>query len=220
MAPSEKILRLLQNENPDGETPGPIAKAMAEVSRGVGEILAEAKSQVNRDFAPVFAEIAAEYEAAKQRHNDSWLEEFGEPFPDTIEEWSAFQIRIKMGSGRTFSDDASGDEMWGIIEGYLKGLKERPVVQTDRTEAVIGDREPKTNLNDTVTEVSKESRALIILLDHPDWTDAEIAKGVPCNRTSLYRFDKFNAARSAQKATAFDSRPKGSKYDGNLEAEA
>jgi hypothetical protein len=43
--------------------------------------------------------------------------------------------------------------------------------------------------------IGKEARALALLTEHPEWTDAKIAQNVPCNRTSLYRFEKYRAAR-------------------------
>jgi len=66
-----------------------------------------------------------EFIEIRKEHAADWEKEFGEPFPNTIGKLQALQIRLKMGSGWTFSDDAFSDEMWGKIEGYLKGLQDR-----------------------------------------------------------------------------------------------
>jgi hypothetical protein len=45
---------------------------------------------------------------------------------------------------------------------------------------------------------SPESRALALLIEHPDWTDTDIAKAVGVHRTTLYDWPKFKMARKAQ----------------------
>jgi hypothetical protein len=69
-----------------------------------------------------------------------------------------------------------------------------------------------------VMRPSKETLALVTLAKHPDWTDAEIARNVGCNRTSLYRWRKYTQARELVEQGR-NSLPTGSKdRDGNLEA--
>ena len=64
----------------------------------------------------------------------------------------------------------------------------------------------------------KEAKALALLQQHPEWSDAEIAKRVPCNRSSLYRMRRFQAARAWLKEQRND-RPRGYKSDdGMIEA--
>ena len=68
------------------------------------------------------------------------------------------------------------------------------------------------------TGASKEAIALGVLADHPDWSDIEIAKSAGCNRTSLYAFPKFMAAKKILRRGK-DALTRGSKYqDGGLEA--
>ena len=71
---------------------------------------------------------------------------------------------------------------------------------------------------DDKTQPSLDARALAVLLEHPDWTDTKIAEMVDCNRTSLYRCDRFRAARALSKADGIDSQARGSKSDGHVEA--
>ncbi len=44
-----------------------------------------------------------------------------------------------------------------------------------------------------------EARALALLVQHPEWTNAQIADAVPCARTTLNTWSRFMAARKAQK---------------------
>ena len=67
-------------------------------------------------------------------------------------------------------------------------------------------------------EPSKEALALAVLADHPDWSDTEIAKKAGCNRTTLYTFKKFMAAREILREGKNDI-PRGSKFpDEGMEA--
>jgi len=64
----------------------------------------------------------------------------------------------------------------------------------------------------------KETLALVALHKHPDWTNRKIAEAVGCNRTTLYTFKRFMAAREILKQGKNDL-PRGSKYpEENIEA--
>jgi hypothetical protein len=65
--------------------------------------------------------------------------------------------------------------------------------------------------------VKKESLALAILMNHPEWTDIQIAKEVGVSRTTLYRWPKYQKSRAALRAGRQDM-PRGRKDDGRLEA--
>jgi hypothetical protein len=57
-----------------------------------------------------------------------------------------------------------------------------------------------------------------LLVKHPDWSQVEMAKAVGVNRTTLYRFSRYQAAREVLQTGRADI-PRGSKdADGNLEA--
>ncbi len=81
------------------------------------------------------------------------------------------------------------------------------------------ERKPQVPSGDIVKDGLKgEAKALVLLLEHPDWTNKEIAKHVPCHEKTLYRWEKFKTAREALKAGK-DSIPGGKKYkEGYLEA--
>jgi hypothetical protein len=85
----------------------------------------------------------------------------------------------------------------------------------------IDDKEAKTILSRTENRepiASKETLALAALANHPEWTDAKIARAVGCNRASLYRWTKYQQARAILKEDK-KRLPRGSKDDkGNLEA--
>jgi hypothetical protein len=44
---------------------------------------------------------------------------------------------------------------------------------------------------------TKRELALICLMNHPEWSDAQVAEHVGCNRGTLYRCKKYVAAREA-----------------------
>jgi hypothetical protein len=67
--------------------------------------------------------------------------------------------------------------------------------------------------SDTQPTLGKEARALALLTEHPGWTDAEIARNVPCSRTSLYRFKKYVQARELLESTRMET-ARGSKTKG------
>lgn len=65
---------------------------------------------------------------------------------------------------------------------------------------------------------SKEALALAVLADHPDWSDTKIADAAGCNRTTLYTFRKFMAAREILREGR-NNRPRGRKLsNGTIEA--
>ncbi len=70
----------------------------------------------------------------------------------------------------------------------------------------------------TKSRLSAEARALAVLTEHPDWTNAQIATQVPCHPKSMYRFKKLVAARELLERSRHE-RAHGSKgRDGAIEA--
>ena len=47
--------------------------------------------------------------------------------------------------------------------------------------------------------ISKEDQGMILLIEHPDWTDEQIRQAVKTTDKQMMRWSNFNAARSAQK---------------------
>jgi hypothetical protein len=62
-----------------------------------------------------------------------------------------------------------------------------------------------------LARLSLESRALAMLVEHPDWSNTRIATALGCSRTSLHRLEKFKAARALVKAQGNAAMPKGEK---------
>jgi hypothetical protein len=77
-----------------------------------------------------------------------------------------------------------------------------------------GEFEPSTPVSFT-----KEDLALALLSQHPDWSDTKIAETLGCARTSLYRWNKYTAAREIQSQEKHKF-PRGSKFRGHIEAES
>jgi hypothetical protein len=64
----------------------------------------------------------------------------------------------------------------------------------------------------------KEGLGLALLVKHPDWSNAQIAREVGVHRATVGRWKTFKAARAAQRADR-NERPRGAKSsDGRLEA--
>lgn len=69
-----------------------------------------------------------------------------------------------------------------------------------------------------VEKVEKECLAVSLLMQHPDWTDTQIASEVGVARTTLYDWPKFKTAKAALKSGRKEF-PKGCKdSEGNIEA--
>ena len=64
----------------------------------------------------------------------------------------------------------------------------------------------------------KESQAIALLKDHPDWTVTKIAETIGVSRTTPYSWEDFKKAKEAMEQGRCDI-PRGSKdKDGNMEA--
>lgn len=98
-------------------------------------------------------------------------------------------------------------------EQALAGVKAETAAKGQGDKA--GDDSPAAVIAE---QPSLEARALALLTDHPDWTDTRIAQVLQCNRGSLYRLDKFTAARDLLKRNGMASADRGSKADGRIEA--
>lgn len=64
----------------------------------------------------------------------------------------------------------------------------RPIKGEERIDSAVDDH------------LSGEAKALATLVQHPEWSDKDIADHVGCSRASLYRWTKYRAAREALKA--------------------
>lgn len=84
--------------------------------------------------------------------------------------------------------------------------------------ATAGEGGGDSQLAGVAEQPSLEARALAMLTDHPDWTDKRIAQALQCNRGSLYRLEKFKAARELLKRDGRASATRGCKNDGRIDA--
>ncbi|MFG0242999.1 MAG: hypothetical protein ACF8R9_09455 [Phycisphaerales bacterium JB054] len=65
--------------------------------------------------------------------------------------------------------------------------------------------------------LQKEALAVALLVQHPEWTNSQIAEAVGCARTSLNRWPRFVLARAALRSDRAGL-PRGCKDEGDLEA--
>ena len=66
--------------------------------------------------------------------------------------------------------------------------------------------------------LGKQERALVLLLKHPEWSVAKIAKTIGCDRKTPYKWEKFRQAFKVSKSGR-DALPRGEKSKGgDLEA--
>jgi hypothetical protein len=73
--------------------------------------------------------------------------------------------------------------------------------------------------SDRQPPLDPQAHALALLVQHPDWTNTQIAKAVGVNRTTLYDWPRFKAARAAYKRANKDRLPRGCKsQDRDVEA--
>ncbi len=110
---------------------------------------------------------------------------------------------------------SSADHNEGL---HAAGLLSRWLVELEGPRASPPAPSAESPAVPALSTLGKEARALALLMDHPEWTDAEIARNVPCNRTSIYRFGKYMEARELLEKGRME-KPRGSKSkDGDVEA--
>jgi hypothetical protein len=85
---------------------------------------------------------------------------------------------------------------------------------TPATTATPAVTEPRKKPAKT-TKLSKESLALACLLQHPEWSNQEIADTIGCHVKTLSRMKRFVAARAVAQTKDL---PTGRKDEGRLEA--
>jgi hypothetical protein len=165
-------------------------KAADDFSRAIAEASRRNEQQMAR-FAQ-FSEEAAKFKSIEPR-----LPRFREP------RWDLVVDRLNAW--------ATGDILGKLEE--IRGAIERARVERDADPEGKGDATQKL-------AVSNEALAIALLVEHSDWTVAEIADAVGVNRTTLYKWPSFRKAWSFLRDGRSEL-PRGEKdEDGNLEAEA
>jgi len=97
----------------------------------------------------------------------------------------------------------------------------RPIVKTVLEMHGPRDAQPEQADGSAATDkpgptMTDEAKALALLIDHPEWSNKQIAKAVGCNVRTLYKWKKFQEAKDILKAGRTE-RPRGRKdADGNL----
>lgn len=113
---------------------------------------------------------------------------------------------------------AEEDLLNGLLDlrGAFERVKERYETQTDTK---LPDEAATTADSEAIRNLKGEERALALLVSHPEWTNTEVAKAVPCNRTTLYKWKNYRKARKALEQSR-QSMPGGSKdaETGHIEA--
>jgi hypothetical protein len=109
-------------------------------------------------------------------------------------DWSRAQFRLR--------DSLRALEPFAVMPSATADVPATPAVQPSPADTLKG-----------------EAKAVALLVAHPDWSDTDIAKAVPCHRTTLYSWNKFTAARGMLDKGR-QSMPRGSKdaETGDVEA--
>lgn len=104
---------------------GPIlenmARAQTSMSRTLQQILAEAKQQLDAQLKQLAEETGVESEAIAVK----WQEVYGEPYPQTIDDWKRLAARSEVSGERLLMGEWTYGDLLPIIEGYLQGQAER-----------------------------------------------------------------------------------------------
>jgi hypothetical protein len=102
-------------------------------------------------------------------------------------------------TGRDFFD-ATNDEFVNGVRQYVVEHACPAAVQFCVTQGHLDFVLPflKQQLGDEAKKPSKEERALVLLVQHPDWTDSEIREAVATTDKAMKRWSTFKAARAAQ----------------------
>jgi hypothetical protein len=110
-----------------------------------------------------------------------------------------------------------------LLSVNLTELKRR--IETDEarvkenTDGEGSDESKKPKVGNGGDGMTKEAKAVAVLIDHPDWSNQKIAEAAGCHVKSLSRMSKFRSARSMQKSGKRE-RPLGRKdLNGDVEAE-
>lgn len=124
------------------------------------------------------------------------IDSTGFPWPETIEE--ADRLARAVGLPREIIE--SGQYTIGDIRVMAREWVEEQDAQQLRDEAAKKRKRRRGVMPGTSPDpdsLTKEEKALATLVAHPEWNDAKIAEHVGCSRISLYRWDRFKAAREA-----------------------
>jgi hypothetical protein len=112
------------------------------------------------------------------------------------------QQRPKMAKELTGALPAYGYAYYAKVKGFMAELIEEALAaQADKPDLDATAAAPQS---DKPGKMNKQACALAVKTQHPDWTDAQIAKAAGCHVKSLYRWKLFTAAKDLLKGGRAD----------------
>lgn len=174
-----------------------------------------------REIGSRLGEFSGIQPAANERHFGPIVTRISDWYPRTpaaekeIAKLSLFELeRIILGFAQEL---ASAKEAWSLDynrpaifagwgESQPKDIADAPIAPEMIPDG--GGGAPK---------LSDEAILVASLLEHPEWTDTRRAQELGINRTTIYRYEKYKQAKALLKRGGGNV-PRGSKYDGTIEA--
>lgn len=175
-----------------------VAKAMEAMTAELDRLLREADAE-RAEALRLVEEITR---GALDDANAQLSERGFEPPGLDLEKWERLARMVE----REPSNMTLGEIFdWAIAWGDREKLRTRIAASNARVVKTGGPR------------LQKEAMAVAFLVQHPEWTNGQIAEAVGCARTSLNRWERFRVARAALRSNRAGL-PRGSKKEGDLEA--
>jgi hypothetical protein len=192
----ERLADRLEQAAGKQTTRGALGKLAWEYAVLAGDRLLQAEQAGAIQDAALLAQIAIQHPDEQARRNYAFL--------NVVQKW----LPTVAPDHRPDKHDAAhryADDLRALAGAIGKLTPQSSGDGTGATEPADGD-------------LGTEERALALLVKNPGWNQTRMAKAVGVNRTTLYKFGKYQAAREALKTGKADI-PHGSKdKDGNLEA--
>lgn len=153
---------------------------------------------------PTFGAAGKRYESLTQAAVADWFLRYGLELPDDLYQYLP-------PPGQAIGDD-------GTVP-ISNGPASEPV-SNDHNVVPAGAREepPQPKSEVPASPIAKEALAIGYLSQHPDWTDTKIAAAVGVNRTTLYDWKTYKAARAALRNARQDTSKGYRTKEGKLEA--
>jgi hypothetical protein len=118
-----------------------------------------------------------------------------------------------------FYKDPADEELWILKRATLKYNQQRlrdaePQLAAD-VPTPAAPAEPPPEPTPPAEPLSKLGVALVLLSEHPDWTDKAIAEAAGCSGAYLSQNKRYQAARNAIKGIGQESRKRSRKHRGS-----
>lgn len=109
--------------------------------------------------------------------------------PQSIEDWEHLARIVEMPDATMKSGNYTAREVFACARAWADRQKIKAKLSADSNAPT------STKPEAAKTSTSKKARALASLVDHPDWTDEQIAQAAGCHVKSLYRWKDYARAR-------------------------